>query len=541
MFCPDCGAAIAEGRRFCGKCGCALDATGSESESRADSSTRSTVAHVSIAAHPASLRRKFGYALVVLLVVLGGVAWWWFHRPGPAYKVQDPGIYPFQGLSADGNTLKWGFIDADGKVLIQPTWDGVDIGDLVLGHSVAFSEGLCGVLKDGKWGYIDPSGNLVIANQFESAAPFVESLARIHLGNQIGYIDKTGHYVINPQFYDAGDFHGGLAVVRGDGGWGVINKAGIYVIKPRFQSADPDGFSEGLAGVCIEGKCGYIDHSGKYVVRPQFASVATFSEGLAEVQINGKIGYINTSGTLVINPQFDQATMFSGGHAVVSVSGHQGTINKQGSYVLNPGQYNMGVREGDIEDVSTSDGMGLIKTDGQWIVKPSKSLTGTGPIFGKAFLGMLGGQRNLIPISVSGKVLAGPYKDAMLDTLAQDIENETSAIQSVHTLTAAEVAYSGTYPSGFAASFNKLGPATGAPDQDHAGLIDASLATGNKDGYQFTVTIPAGTSTGGSNFNYFLVAKPTGGHAGRAFCADSSGTVHYAVPGQECTVTSPAL
>ena len=50
----------------------------------------------------------------------------------------------------------------------------------------------------------------MIPNQFDAVGPFIEGLARVHLGNQIGYIDKTGQYVINPQFSGGGDFHGGL-------------------------------------------------------------------------------------------------------------------------------------------------------------------------------------------------------------------------------------------------------------------------------------------------------------------------------------------
>jgi hypothetical protein len=65
------------------------------------------------------------------------------------------------------------------------------------------------------------------------------------------------------------------------------------------------------------------------------------------------------------------------------------------------------------------------------------------------------------------------------------------------------------------------------------------LSTGTKDGYQFAVSIPAGTSTGGTNFNYFLLAKPVAGHAGRSFCADSAGSVHFEVQGEECTTASP--
>ncbi len=261
---------------------------------------------------------------------------------------------------------------------------------------------------------------------------------------------------------------------------------------------------------------------------------------MASVQVSNKWGYINKSGKIVINPQFDLATMFSGGLAVVSVSGNAGTIDKQGKYVVNPGQYNIQRREGDLQEVTTSDGVGLITRDGKWIVKPSKALSLNFGVLGKVFYSNISGQ--IVPISISGKVLAGWYKGAMLDSLAQDIQNENSALMSTRTLIGAEASYSAAYPTrGFTASIDKLGPVTGTADENHAGLIDAALATGTKDGYQFAISIPEGTSTGGTNFNYFLAAKPAAGHAGRAFCADSSGAVRYAVQGQECTVTSPTL
>lgn len=537
MFCPDCGSEVAEGRKFCGKCGGQMHAAAGSIEMAQGAVSQE--AAVPAPRQPVSPRQKLLYALIALLVVLCGVGWWWMHRPAPPYKVQDPGIYPFQGLSADGRTMKTGFMDADGKVLIQPEWDVVSYAN-VLGQTVAFSQGLCGVLKDGKWGYIDTGGRLVIPNQFDSAGPFIEGLARVNLGNQVGFIDKTGQYVINPQFYEAGDFHEGLAAVRADGGWGFINKAGSYAIKPHFRAVVVSGFSDGLEGVCPESNCGYIDHNGRIAIKPQFTSVDLFSEGRASVQINGKWGYINTSGKIVINPQFEYNSMFSGGLAVVSVSGHSGTINKQGKYVVNPGQYNFQPRGGDLQQVSNSDGSGLMTRDGKWVVKPSKALTGIAAIFGKVFQGGVGGQWVLI--STSGKVLTGWYKGAMLDTLAQDIDNENSALMSVRLLIGAEAGYSGIYPvKGFTASIPALGPGTGTPDENHAGMIAADLATGTKDGYQFTIAIPTGTSIGGANLNYFLMAKPAGGHAGRSFCADSSGAVHFAVQGEECTVTSPTL
>ena len=543
MFCPDCGAAVAEGRKFCGSCGAVLHAGAAEDIAAAPSVPYVPVETVApVPAQPMSVRTKITWALVALLVVLAGVGWWWFHRPAPPYQVQDPGIYPFQGLSADGKTIKWGFIDADGNVAVLPVFDAVN-SSLVLDKLVYCNEGLCGIQKDGKWGYIDTSGHLVISNQFDSVGPFIESMARVKLGNQIGFIDKTGKYVINPQFSNAGDFHDGLAAVQADGGWGFINKAGVFVIKPQFQGADPDGFVDGLAWACSIGKCGYINRDGSFAIKPQFSGGSNFSEGMAAVQINGKLGFIDMSGNIVINPQFDQVSTFSGGLAVVSISGHTGTINKQGKYVVNPGQYNMQPAAGaDLMQVTSSDGVGLMTGDGKWVVNASKALTGVSMVIGKVFYGNINGQNIPMPISMSGKVLAGQYKGSMLATLAEDIANDNSAIASMRVLIGAEASYSASYAAtGFTASIPALGPTTGSPDANHAGYIDADLATGTKDGYQFTVSIPAGTSTGGTNFNYFLVAKPAAGHAGRSYCADSSGAIHYAAQGEECTITSPQL
>jgi hypothetical protein len=453
--------------------------------------------------------------------------------------VQDPGVYPFQGLSADGKTQKWGFIDADGKVVIQPTWDAVGWWS-TMGQSGAFNEGLCGISQNGKWGYIDAGGNLVIPIQFDAAGPFMEGMTTVKLGNQVGFIDKTGHYAINPQFDEAYWFHNGLAVVRSSGSWGFINKSGEFVIKPQFQGLDPNGFWDGLAMAC-DGKCGFINKSGIFAIKPQFDSEGPFSQGLAAIQINNKWGYINISGKIVINPQFDLASAFSGGFAVVSVSGHVGSIDQQGKFVINPGQYNILPGESSLEVVRSDDGFGLLTRDGKWIVGPSKALTGISAVIGKVFYGTINGL--LVPISMQGKILTGPYRGAMLNSLAQDIQNESDAIQVMHAVVNAEAGYSAAYPAkGFASTLDQLEASPGStPDENHAGLIDFDIPSGVKSNYQFSITIPEGTSTGGTNFNYQLTAKPQSGHVGRTFCVDSSGTVRYAMPGETCSTTSPAL
>jgi hypothetical protein len=482
------------------------------------------------------MSRKTLSMLIALCVVVAGLIWW-LNRPAPPYHIADSGLYPFIGADNTG-TDKMGFINAQGDIVIQPQWDVID-ADPIYDQLLFCNEGFCKVRKDGKFGYIDYKGNEVIASQFDNARQFVNGVAAVAVGNQWGYINKSGRYTINPQFDDAGDFLGGYAAVQSEGKWGFINKAGEFKIQPTFAALSKNAFVDGLAAARLKGKIGYIDTAGKFVIPAKFEQAGDFSEGLAQVRLGGKWGYINDSGDLVINTQFEQASGFIGGKAFVSVSGRQGTIDKSGHYVVNPGQFSLNpvVGTAGLLQIKSNDGTGLISRDGSVVVPPSKEISRIVIAFGQVYYVIISDRP--VPISTSGEVLAGWYKGASVSTLAQDLQNEKSAVDSMRTLMGAETNYAATHPAvGFTATLGDLGPASDPTDQSHAGLIDATLATGTKDGYQFAASIPAAASSGGIGSNYMIVARPLSGHAGRIFCVDSTKVIHYAVSGQECTLDS---
>jgi hypothetical protein len=77
---------------------------------------------------------------------------------------------------------------------------------------------LAAVRLDGKWGYIDKAGEIVIQARFRGVGYFSEGLAPVlpgysPWGSLWGYIDKAGKFVIEPQFSDAESFSEGLAAV----------------------------------------------------------------------------------------------------------------------------------------------------------------------------------------------------------------------------------------------------------------------------------------------------------------------------------------
>lgn len=64
-----------------------------------------------------------------------------------------------------------------------------------------------------------------------------------------GFIDKTGEYVIAPEYYGAYSFSEGLAAVNIDGKWGFIDTQGNVVLEPVYQALRTERFENGYIRV----------------------------------------------------------------------------------------------------------------------------------------------------------------------------------------------------------------------------------------------------------------------------------------------------
>jgi hypothetical protein len=172
---------------------------------------------------------------------------------------------------------------------------------LVCGQSGKSTSHLRPIQQDGKWGYIDSTGKIVVKPQFAWAEEFSEGLAAFeNEDGKHGYIDDTGRVVIKPKFDNWTDFSEGLAAVSVDLEWGYIDKTGKWAITPQFAVGEP--FSDGLAlvGVPLNGKVTFppgpvkhvfIDKTGKVVIDPKDDILnGTFSEGVGDGSIHHKQG-----------------------------------------------------------------------------------------------------------------------------------------------------------------------------------------------------------------------------------------------------------
>ncbi|MFZ3216201.1 MAG: DUF4190 domain-containing protein [Candidatus Acidiferrales bacterium] len=137
--------------------------------------------------------------------------------------------------------------------------------------------------------------------------------------------------------------------------------------------------------------------------------------------------------------------------------------------------------------------------------------------------------------------------------------NEASAVGSLRTIETAVVTYDTQFENGYPASLEALG---GAPGEDatcnHAGLIDARVAAGQKSGYSFTYTplfpgdgaapvispkaAAKGCTSGGAS-GFTVTADPLQRNTtgDRSYFTDQSGVIRVSRSGARATADSPPL
>ena len=155
------------------------------------------------------------------------------------------------GYAAAKQNGKWGLVDKSTKWLIPAEYDRIMMDELGRSYaqSAAFvakgdsvylfvggkqletpyedakpfgDEGYAAVKKNGKWGFVDTKGEVMINFQFEDALSFGQHLAAIKDGEFWGYVSLYGKIAIEPIFLQAKSFSDGNAPVLTNSGWQFI-------------------------------------------------------------------------------------------------------------------------------------------------------------------------------------------------------------------------------------------------------------------------------------------------------------------------------
>lgn len=279
--------------------------------------------------------------------------------------------------------------------------------------------GLFPVRVDGKFGYIDRAGELVIHPQFDLASAFQEDRASVMIRSEddqqlYAVIDSKGETIVAPQINQIARFSEGRAVFQDahTGKRGYVDPQGVVVIPAMFDTAS--AFRNGVAhvlmimidedealqraakvlsripaskvdalgwndiGIPVEHY--YIDRSGARLgdidvddEEPAlWIAVHDTSEPLVRRR-EQKFGFVSKDGEFVIEAQYEAATEFSEGLAAVRIDQRWGYIGRDGTMVILPQWTFAWPFQGGLAQVEVEDGRtGYIDATGAYVWPPSK-------------------------------------------------------------------------------------------------------------------------------------------------------------------------
>ena len=114
-----------------------------------------------------------------------------------------------------------------------------------------------------------------------SLAVLAQSPERFYQNGKVGYRDKSGNVIVAPQYEAGSDFFEGRALTLQKGKRGFLDEKGTVVIP--FIYDDASAFHEGLAHVMQNNKHGFINKENKiipkYAKNPKIPEVSKTSKG----------------------------------------------------------------------------------------------------------------------------------------------------------------------------------------------------------------------------------------------------------------------
>ncbi len=270
-----------------------------------------------------------------------GKAWGYKDAGG---KVIVDAVYAAASLAADGyglvavkdgKTLKWGVVGQDGRTVIEPVYDYIDLcsEDMVAVYKGPVHNGEEGIyMSGGLWGYIDlasPAEEFKVI--FDLVGPFTDSVAWVNCvrtnsrrqKRTMPIVDKKGKpvgeeiifgvsasFTMNDLYLPGSD--GSVNIP--DGAWVLMNRKGDALTSTDSPYQAVGEFKDGLAWVKRNGRFGFINTRGEEVI-PVIYSMVQDAPG-------------SRPGSLLLHPESGAVRW------VVNDSGQRAWLNEKGETVI---------------------------------------------------------------------------------------------------------------------------------------------------------------------------------------------------------------
>jgi len=220
--------------------------------------------------------------------------------------------------------------------------------------------------NDGKYGFIQRNGDIVIEAKYDQVSPFREGLSIVLSGEFYGAIDKRNHLVIDAKFDDMEDFNLGKSIVEKDNVFGLVDRVGNFIFPLEYE--DMGWLTDSLLYAKKNGLFGIYNSANVVQSELFFEDIIPFDGKLARVVKNGKVGFINRELSLVLQTEFDDLITYTDSSFIYTIADKMGLVHIKNNWKTNAVYDEIYPLHYGISMVRTKDKLGYIDAKGNLIL-----------------------------------------------------------------------------------------------------------------------------------------------------------------------------
>ncbi len=221
----------------------------------------------------------------------------------------------------DAPKMKFGYINISGQLVIADIYDGVR----------EFSNDFAATNINGKWGYIDRFGETVIPHEYRSAFAFKQDIARVQdFDKKYWFIDRKGNKLNSVGFDVAYDCLDGRIRVRTEQGYNFINIEGDTLL-PDLLDGAKDFYRE-MAIIQKGDLFGVISKEGDPILKIEFDRVHV-DEEFIRAKKDGLFYVYNSKGNKLSETGFQKLSAFQENLAAAKVKDRWKLISTTGKSI----------------------------------------------------------------------------------------------------------------------------------------------------------------------------------------------------------------
>lgn len=290
--------------------------------------------------------------VVVVLVIINETKF--------AYKIEEVKEINYVTLVKEG---KYGVIDKAGNIIIEPTYNGIQIPNpskpvfICIGEydkenkeydTKAFND-----KGEPLFGEYDRIEAILVETNIEKT-PYEKSTLAYRKDGKYGLINFEGKVITEPIYEEITSmrYKEGTFIVKQEEKLGVINLKGKQVIKPEYETITSDNYynektKNKTTGFIVSQKTesgyryGYINHRGKMILNTEFTELERITGISNEKELyfiafkEGQAGLLRNK-KVVLNYEYEDIQYSSLNDVfVVQRNGKQGVVSRKGETIVN--------------------------------------------------------------------------------------------------------------------------------------------------------------------------------------------------------------